>query len=78
MKVLLRFAVPMATIGALAQTPAAPPPSKPRLTLTTTAFEDGGIIPNKYTMAAEGAAVSPKLTWTNVPDGTIRTRLINA
>jgi Raf kinase inhibitor-like YbhB/YbcL family protein len=58
------------------QTPAAPAPTKPRLTLTTDAFEDGGIIPNKFTMAAEGTAVSPKLTWSNVPDGTVSFALI--
>jgi hypothetical protein len=45
-----------AAAGAMAQTPTAPAPTptKPRLTLTTDAFEDGGIIPNKFTMAAEG------------------------
>src|SRR3954447_13461179 len=56
-------------------TPATPP--KPGLTLTTSAFEDGGIIPNKYTMSATGAAVSPKLTWTHVPDGTVSFALIS-
>ena len=58
------------------QPPPAPAPTKPRLTLTTDAFEDGGIIPNKFTMAAEGTPVSPKLTWTYVPDGTVSFALI--
>jgi Raf kinase inhibitor-like YbhB/YbcL family protein len=66
----------MCTAGALAQAPAASTPNKPGLTLTTSAFEDGGIIPNKYTMAAEGTAVSPKLTWDHVPDGTVSFALI--
>ena len=78
MKKLLIGLVLSSTIGAVAQTPAAPPAmNKPTLTLTTTAFDDGGIIPNKYTQAAEnGAAVSPKLTWTNGPDGTVSFALI--
>jgi Raf kinase inhibitor-like YbhB/YbcL family protein len=78
MKQLAVIAVLMTTIGAVAQTPAAPPPmTKPGMTLTTTAFDDGGVIPNKYTQAAEnGAAVSPKLTWTNVPDGVVSFALI--
>ena len=42
----------------------------PGLTLTTTAFEDGGIIPDKYTSQVGADAVSPELTWSNVPDGT--------
>src|SRR3984885_10075726 len=73
MKQLALIAVLMTSIGAVAQTPAAPPPmAKPGLTLTTPAFDDGGIIPNKYTQSAEnGAPVSPKLTWTNVPDGVV-------
>ncbi|MGB6743550.1 MAG: YbhB/YbcL family Raf kinase inhibitor-like protein [Terracidiphilus sp.] len=74
----------LSAIGSMAQTPAQTPvqtapasaPTKPRLTLSTTAFEDGGIIPNKYTMAADGAAVSPHLTWDYVPDGTVSFALI--
>jgi Raf kinase inhibitor-like YbhB/YbcL family protein len=37
----------------------------PAMTLTTTAFSDGGQIPAKYTQAGE--QVSPALTWTNAP-----------
>jgi Raf kinase inhibitor-like YbhB/YbcL family protein len=46
----------------------------PPMTLSTTAFADGTIIPIKYSQAAPGAAIgegtSPALTWTNVPVGT--------
>jgi Raf kinase inhibitor-like YbhB/YbcL family protein len=75
MKQLVMFAVLLSTVGALAQTPA-PVPTKPRLTLSTTAFEDGGIIPDKYTVAATGTTVSPHLVWSNVPDGTVSFALI--
>ena len=44
------------------------------MTLSTTAFPDGGTIPVKYSQAAPGAApgegTSPALTWSNVPAGT--------
>jgi len=46
----------------------APPPARPPLTLTTTAFADGTQIPVKYTQAGE--QISPALAWTNVPEGT--------
>lgn len=51
--------------------PAPPaPPRTPPLLMTTTAFEDGGVVPNKYTLAATGPQVSPELTWSQVPPGT--------
>jgi len=45
-----------------------PPPSPP-MTLTTSAFPDGGQIPVRYTQAGE--QVSPALNWTNTPPGTV-------
>lgn len=69
MKILILSAVIAATAFAQAnpQPKAAP---RPGLTLTSTAFEDGGIIPKKYTQA-ESTWISPKLEWTNVPAGTV-------
>jgi len=49
------------------QAPAAPP--RPAMALTTTAFPDGGPIPAKHTQAGE--QISPALSWTNVPTGTV-------
>jgi phosphatidylethanolamine-binding protein (PEBP) family uncharacterized protein len=43
-------------------------PPAPAMTLTTTAFPDGGQIPVKYTQSGE--QVSPALTWTNAPPNT--------
>jgi Raf kinase inhibitor-like YbhB/YbcL family protein len=40
-----------------------------RMALTSTSFQDGAVIPNKYTQASSNP-VSPELSWTNVPDGT--------
>ena len=48
-------------------------PSGPGLTLTTTAFPDGGEIPAKFA-GADG--VSPKLEWSNVPANTATFALI--
>ena len=45
-------------------------PQTPPLLMTTTAFEDGGVIPDKYTQAAGPMAVSPELKWSQVPPGT--------
>src|SRR5437870_5137955 len=52
------------------QAPAARGPQAPPLIMTTTAFEDGGVIPDKYTQAAGAMAVSPELKWSQVPMGT--------
>lgn len=62
-----------ASLTAQTAPPGPPVQTKPGLTLTTTAFEDGGIIPNKYTAAATapGGPVSPPLAWSNVPDGVV-------
>jgi Raf kinase inhibitor-like YbhB/YbcL family protein len=45
-------------------------PQTPPLLMTTTAWEDGGVIPDKYTQAAGPMAVSPELKWSQVPMGT--------
>src|ERR1043166_5142319 len=42
-------------------------PQAPPLVMTTTSFEDGGIIPAKF---AGQMGVSPELKWTQVPMGT--------
>ncbi|MDB5739432.1 MAG: phospholipid-binding protein family [Alphaproteobacteria bacterium] len=51
---------------ALAQTPA-PPPTP--MTLSSTSFTDGGVIPDKYSMLAT-APVSPAFSWANAPAAT--------
>ena len=80
MKIVLIAALALATsASAFAQTPAAQPAARPAagpgLTLTTTAFEDGGVIPNKYTQA-DPKPVSLPLSWSNVPTGTVSFALI--
>ena len=64
----LAFGVSM-VMAARAQQPAAGGPPPQPMTLTTTAFPDGAQIPAKYTQAGE--QVSPALTWTNTPAGTV-------
>ena len=50
----------------------APPP--PAMRLTSSAFADGSVIPEKYTSA--GQSISPELTWTNTPMGTVTFALL--
>ncbi len=71
MKNILIVLISLATLSvASAQTPA---PSS-IMSLSSTAFADGNIIPVKFSQAAPGAApgegTSPALTWTDVPAGT--------
>jgi Raf kinase inhibitor-like YbhB/YbcL family protein len=41
----------------------------PGMALTSPDFEDGGIIPDKFTQVVQNPP-SPRLEWTNVPEGT--------
>src|SRR5215831_16936101 len=46
-------------------------PQTPPLIMTSTAWEDGGVIPDKYTQANPNQpAPSPALSWSQVPMGT--------
>jgi Raf kinase inhibitor-like YbhB/YbcL family protein len=45
-------------------------PQTPPLLMTSAAWEDGGVIPDKYTQAAGPTAPSPALSWSQVPPGT--------
>ncbi len=49
--------------------PAAPAP--PPLVLTSTAFADSTPLPTKFSCAAQPAAVSPPLQWSDVPKETV-------
>lgn len=66
---------------AMAQTAPTPPgrpaggPRAPQMSLTTNAFTDGGIIPDKYTQNSP-KPVSPDLAWQNAPAGTMSFALI--
>ena len=44
-------------------------PKAPGMALSSPDFQDGGIIPDKFTQVAQNAP-SPKLEWTNVPPAT--------
>jgi len=68
----LTVIIALALGAALAQdkgkgAPKAPP--APGMALSTPDFQDGGIIPDKYTQVVQNAP-SPKLEWTNVPPAT--------
>lgn len=83
MKILpLASGLILLTCAAFAQPPAPPAPAAaakapagPGLTLTTSAFEDGSVIPDKYTQKV-ASPVSPKLDWSNVPANVVSFALI--
>jgi Raf kinase inhibitor-like YbhB/YbcL family protein len=60
---------------AKAQAPPAAAPAVPGLTLTSPSFEDGSIIPPKFTQSVD-SFMSPQLKWTNVPPNTVSFVLI--
>jgi len=49
-------------------------PAPPAMRLTSPAFADGSVIPDKYTQA--GQSISPELDWANVPMGTVTFALL--
>lgn len=56
------------TGGCTSQTENKTAEKKAKLEIKSTAFEDGAMIPKKYT--ADGANVSPPLSWSSAPEGT--------
>jgi Raf kinase inhibitor-like YbhB/YbcL family protein len=76
-RILTICAVLLIPVGLVlrAQTQQAAGPAAPGLTLTTTAFDDGSVIPPKFTQA-DANPISPKLQWTNVPPTTVSFVLI--
>ena len=60
-----------ASLGmAFAQPKAGGPPPGPGLTLTSPDFEDGGVIPDKYTQKGGQMGPNPELKWSQAPMGT--------
>jgi Raf kinase inhibitor-like YbhB/YbcL family protein len=68
----LTMVLPMAVAVATAQAPARQAgPASPPMVLSTPAFPDGGVVPNRYTQVQQAErGVSPALNWTNAPAAT--------
>jgi Raf kinase inhibitor-like YbhB/YbcL family protein len=65
-RIVLGLVLALACDSAVAQTS----PPAPAMSLTSPAFEDGGILPAKYTQLAP-AFVAPPVAWSNAPAGTV-------
>src|ERR1700693_1476941 len=66
---ILTLALTAAITGFAQDKGKAKAPPTPGLTLTSPDFQDGGIIPDKYSQAVQNAP-SPKLEWSYTPMGT--------
>jgi Raf kinase inhibitor-like YbhB/YbcL family protein len=65
--VVLALAMAMAACGGGDRVEGPPPSAPERITVTSSAFDDGGTIPRRY--SCDGDEVSPPLAWKGVPDG---------
>jgi len=72
----MRFAVALTALvlsatAVMAQAPAGAPANRPPpLVLSSPAYEDGGVLPDKYTQKAPQPSPSIPFTWTGTPPGT--------
>jgi Raf kinase inhibitor-like YbhB/YbcL family protein len=76
---MMMMMVAAAAMAVAAQAPAAPggqggrsgAPASPPMVLSSPAFPDGAVIPNRYTQVQQAErGVSPALNWANAPAGT--------
>jgi Raf kinase inhibitor-like YbhB/YbcL family protein len=75
LSVYLMLAICITASGCRASTEAPEGETTMSITLTSTAFAEGGTIPKKYT--CDDANLSPALSWTGVPQGTRSLALIS-
>lgn len=71
--IIASIASTLLNVGLTAQTqpPAPQGPSKPPFTISSPGFEDGGVIPDKFTAPTPTQFQnSPPLVWRNTPEGT--------